>query len=605
MTIHFSSRASIFLAIITILSNLPVINTSASSCVDVEIIFARGSGSAANTNEDYNAFKSTLSNELSNNTTISSHFYDLGTTSHGGHQYPAVTIEDPQILLGTIIGSGQAFIFGESVKEGIAELKSYIDETNKLCSNTKFILAGYSQGAMVISYALKDLDPEKILYAATFGDPKLYLPEGKPTGFLGKPLACAGKNLSNYRIDVPDCEVESGILGALDPYQLSPYTDKLGAWCNEADFMCGSYFDLNGLGKSGTYEGRENSLAGILKAHLSYKTDNSYTDAAKFIIAAIAKAYPSKASASPISNTHQDIAILLDITGSMSSLINQYRQEALKLAQKVKDANGDVNIYTYGDQLRENVQPELLCDTTCSLDEISERLNSLSVQGGDDEPESALSALLHVMNTKTWKKGTNKSIVLITDASYHSIDVNGITLNDVVQRSYEIDPVNIFTITPDEVATNYSDLTTQTGGKIFSSITDMTTSTDTIIERPYISIGETHFNDTPPATITNHSITYIDSSATINLSTNSTSAFFLSLDNAPLGITTNHTFTLTDLPANSILTITPINSGGRTGSPLILALSPPSPKDNINSPRNDVVISPKTPNCGAGPSKIQ
>lgn len=592
---HSNLSPSIFLAIITFFGSLPTLNTSAASCVDVEIIFARGSGSAVNTSEDYRAFKSALLNELSaRNATISHHFYDLGASTHGGHQYSAVSIEDPGVLLGAAIGSGQAFTFGQSVNEGIAELKSYIGEMSKLCSNTKYVLAGYSQGAMVISYALRDLNPEKILYAATFGDPKLYLPEGKSTGPLNKPLACAGKNLSNYRIDVPDCEVDSGILGALNPYQLTPYIDKLGTWCNEADFMCGSYFDLSSLSQGGTYEGRENSLAGILKAHLSYKSDSSYADAAKIILDAIAKAYPSKATSIGFSSHHQDVAILIDITNSMAYLIDQYRQEALKLAQKVKDAGGTVAIYTYGDQLREYVQPKLLCDTTCSLDEIRDKLDGLVLRGGKDEPESALSALLHTMNTMTWHKGANKSIILLTDASYHSTDVNGITLNDVVKRSYEIDPVNIFTITPEEIAPIYTGLTAQTGGQAFSSATEIPLSTETIIGRSYINIGETRFSDTPPAAISDHSITYEGASAIITLSANSTAAFHLSLDDAPLGLTTNQSFTLADLPDTSTLTITPINPDGRPGAPLSLSLTPPTP----TTPRNTSVFTPKTPNCG-------
>lgn len=591
---------SIFLATITFLGVVPTHPIIATSCPDVEVIFARGSGAAANTSEDYQAFKSSLQAELSSRrATVQTRFYDLGTSAHAGHQYPAVSIEDPSVLLGTVIGSGQAFAFGQSVKEGIAELKSYISEINTTCANTKFILAGYSQGAMVISYALQELKSESILYAATFGDPKLYLPEGKTTGLLGKPLACAGKNLSNYRIDVPDCEVDQGILGALNPYQLTPYIDKLGAWCNEADFMCGSYFDLSGLGQSGTYEGRTNPLAGLLKAHLAYKTDDSYRDASKIITDAIAKAYPEKTTTTTSPTHHQNLVILLDVTGSMYSLIDRYRQEALKLAEQVKLSGGTVAIYIYGDELRENFAPKVLCDATCSLSDIETRLSEIKVDGGDDEPESALSALLHVMNTMTWHKSANKSIVLLTDASYHTADINGITLNDVVKRSYEIDPVNIFTITPDYVAPTYSDLTSETGGRSFSSASEISLSTESILSQPYINIGEVRFTDTPSASIASHSIVYSDNTATISLISDTAVAYFLSLDDAPLGLTTNSEFTLTDSTTSNILTITPINPDGRPGIPLTITLSPPSVEATSAQPRNGLSIALRAPNCGA------
>ena len=599
-----NALAFLSIATITITGTIPSVTTSATSCVDVEVIFARGSGQTVKTGEDYQSFKNAVQSQLNTQApNVSTRFYDLGTSPHDGHQYPAVAISEFGILLGAYIASGNAFKFGQSVDEGVAEVRSYIDETSKSCSNTKYILAGFSQGAMVMSRALQTLNPEKILYTATFGDPKLYLPEGKQTGTLGKPLACAGKNLSNYRIDVPDCEVDQGILGALDPYQLTPYIDKLGTWCNEADFMCGSYFDLKQL-SSGDPD--KSPFSRLLTAHTSYKSDGSHQEAAKYIANAVAKAYPTSSTVTSVSTHHQNLAILLDVTASMTDLIGQYRTEALKIAQKVKDEGGTVAIYIYGDEIEDGFAPRILCNTECSLAEIEEKLNSISVDGGGDEPESALSALLHIMNTMTWHRGANKSIILLTDASYHPVDINGITMNDVVKRSYEIDPVNIFTITPRYAMDDYADLTSQTGGQTFNSTSEIPTSTETVLTRPYVNISEVDFTETPTATISSHEITYSGSSANIKLSSNA-SAYYLALGDAPLGIVTNHEFTLTDLPASTNLTITPINSSGRPGTPLPLTLNPPhpstspaqtAPKSTPTPSRNESVIFPKAPNCG-------
>ena len=82
------------------------------------------------------------------------------------------------------------------------------------CPGTKYVVGGYSQGAMVVSKALGSLNADRIIYAATFGDPKIYLPEGK--GIL--PAACRGENLSDYRMYVPDCQAYKGLLGAYVPY---------------------------------------------------------------------------------------------------------------------------------------------------------------------------------------------------------------------------------------------------------------------------------------------------------------------------------------------------------------------------------------------------
>lgn len=565
---HSKVMAIFSMAILTV-GTLPT-PIQATSCNDLEIVFARGSGAPVGTSADYQGFKSTLTKELTENASnLSYHFYDLGTSAQAGHQYPAVSIEDPSVLLGSYIGSGNAFAFGNSVKEGIAELSAYLDNISRNCPTTKFLLAGYSQGAMVLTKAIPELAAEKILYVATFGDPKLYLPEGKQRSPLEKPLACSGQNLSNYRLNVPDCEVESGILGAQNPYQLPAYINKLGAWCNEADFMCGSYFDLSNSPEGESYEGKSNPLLGILKAHLAYRSNDAHSEAAKVMLSSIAQAYPDKVTATSTNRpAPQNVAVLLDITGSMTPLLNQYRTEALKVAQKVKSAGGNVALYTYGDELREGTSPQLRCGYGCSLEEFQNQLNSISANGGDDDPESALSALLHVMNTMSWQRGANKSIILLTDASYHSVDVNGITLNDVVKRSYEIDPVNIFTITPDSIMPYYAELTERTGGKTFSSSDDFSLATTEILDRPPIHIGEVRYSDTPTAIIDNISVNMHGStSAQISLTANHAVAYYLSINEAPLGLTQATSFTLTDLSPNSNLTlsITPINSDGRRG----------------------------------------
>jgi hypothetical protein len=99
---------------------------------------------------------------------------------------------------------------------------------------------GYSQGAQLMGQALfwdlsKDLK-DKILFVALFGDPKLYLPEGEGLN----PPACRGELFSNWRRTVPDCRTSSGSLGARKPYIMQDMQDKVGLWCNDNDWICGS-----------------------------------------------------------------------------------------------------------------------------------------------------------------------------------------------------------------------------------------------------------------------------------------------------------------------------------------------------------------------------
>ena len=96
-------------------------------------------------------------------------------------------------------------------------------------------------------------------YAATFGDPKIYLPEGE--GII--PAACKNENLSDYRMYVPDCQAYKGMLGAVEPYRPEALAGKVGTWCNRYDILCSSYFSI--------------------KSHTSYAEDGLYEDASRYI----------------------------------------------------------------------------------------------------------------------------------------------------------------------------------------------------------------------------------------------------------------------------------------------------------------------------------
>ena len=150
--------------------------------------------------------------------------------------YPAISVATPTNALGAKIGAGKAFAFGRSVGVGVENLKSYYKTTKKSCPGTKWVLGGYSQGALVASRAVASFDDSKVVYVGLFGDPWTNLPEGK--GLF--PKACFGKNMSSYRVYAPDCRTHTGSLGAKSPYVTSGLENKYGLWCNKNDYVCGS-----------------------------------------------------------------------------------------------------------------------------------------------------------------------------------------------------------------------------------------------------------------------------------------------------------------------------------------------------------------------------
>lgn len=442
-------------------------------CDDIKFVFARGSGEALN-GPSMSAWRDEIIAAIDHSAaSLSYSFYELGSQPQDGYQYPAVSVSDNLDgylnLIGAYISGGAAFRFGASVEEGMRELIAYTESISSACPATKFVLGGYSQGAMVLSGSLSSLNTEKIAYVSTFGDPKLYLPEGKPTRagrFLGLPDACRGRNLSPYRLDVSDCRAYEGVLGSYRPYQPSAYAEKLGTWCHDKDIMCSS-------GSS-------------LSDHASYVSSNLYRDAARVIVQKLTRVLPDQSDAlGVIKKAKHNVAFVIDTTGSMSGAIGSYRAEAKQLAAKVKLDGGDVALFEYGDLLE--TSPRQLCGFSCSLSEFSAKIDTLATHGGGDTFESALSALLYALNHLDWQTGATKSIVLLTDALYHDPDRDGTTFAEVVQRTLEIDPVNVYAIAPEAFGTNhgYHKLTDATGGQVFTlGLGDLSSATQAIFERP-------------------------------------------------------------------------------------------------------------------------
>lgn len=436
-------------------------------CAKVKVIFARGSGSAMYDDGNFWVWQDelwSLLGRLEFRDQIS--FVDL--------DYPAVGVgvddlETVGTTLGALFGAGDAYEFGASVDAGVARLAQVVNSDT--CPDTKYVLGGYSQGAMVVSKALPSLRADRVIYAATFGDPKIYLPEGKSyfaldsvgewnknllhTGLI--PAACRNENLSDYRMYVPDCYAYKGLLGAYVPYEPEGWAGKVGTWCNKRDVFCSSYVSLSD--------------------HLKYMADDLYKDAAKVIYSKVAAEF---GLARDYTSEH-DTVILIDSTGSMQSMIKQYKAEAVRLARETFNAGGRVALYEYRD-LQDPLSLKKHCDfDTCTLATFQEGLSKITCNGGGDVPESLLSASFKAMSEQKWRYGATKSLVVLTDASFHEPDLDGTSFADVVALSKSIDPVNFYIVT-NQIDEPLEKLAAATDGML-AQIGEASIVTDRIIER--------------------------------------------------------------------------------------------------------------------------
>ena len=533
-------------------------NAVAVSCPDLKIIFARGSGEERWVDKNYLTFKSEIESKLKL-TNLKYEFEDL--------DYPAIGVGDPLTLLTTFVSGGEAYEFGESVSVGV---KNLISGTSGACSNTKYILAGYSQGAMVVSKAINYINPNKIIYTATFGDPKIYLPEG----FGLMPSACSGKNLSNYRIYVPDCRVYEGMLGGHKPYQPEGYVDKLGTWCNKNDIFCSTHFSVN--------------------AHTSYVSDGLYADASKLIFDKICKSFG-------ILNTFvslHDTAILIDSTGSMENYLHDYKREALNLAEKTLNSGGRVALYDYRD-LGDPYNINEHCDFDgCTLESFKAGLDEITLGGGGESiEESLLSASFNVMKKLSWKFGSTKSVVVFTDASYHNPDIDGVTFADVVNLSKKIDPVNFYVVTTKLNKNFYKTLAEATDGAVTTLVDGVSGMTDDIMAR-YDSLPRVEDFDVSDEILPAISNVLVDKN-TVSFKNTGALALVI-LNDAVLGVTEENNITINDLDSNveNRLRLVPLGDDAR-GIGVEVELSMGSGMGNFDPEiEATATLIPKAPNTG-------
>ncbi|MBR3236653.1 cutinase family protein [Candidatus Saccharibacteria bacterium] len=520
------------LMIVTMLF-FPSGETEALECPDLRVLFARGSGGARYTSGHYLAFKEAMDSKLK----TSGLKYEIDDLD-----YSAVSIDIREghldVLVGAFLSGGEAYEFGESVHEGTAELLRVVNDDK--CKETKYVLGGYSQGAIVLLDGLGQIDPDKIVYVATFGDPKIYLPEG--AGFV--PAACSGKNLSEYRVYVPDCRAYKGILGAREPYVSEGYAGKIGTWCNKFDVLCSSHFSVS--------------------SHTSYAEDGLYEDASKLIFSKIGAEFGFK---NQYTSPH-DTAILIDSTGSMDGLIGEYKAEALNLARKTLENGGRVALYDYRDLVDEYLPVERCNFETCDLASFQAGLNAIKVDGGGDDPESLLSASVQVMRNLNWKLGSTKSLVILTDAGYHSPDLDGTTFYDVQKLSKQIDPVNFYIITTEPQL--YQLLAEATGGAAVSVAEDLSLLTDSIMDR-YDSLPqveeefEDELYDNHLPNIKNVEITEVSETAVkinFEMSGEKTAVF---LNDGMIGIVDSTELTIADLrrDAETTISLVPLSADRR------------------------------------------
>ena len=207
------------------------------------------------------------------------------------------------------------------------------------------------------------------------------------------------------------------------------------------------------------------------------------------------------------------------------------------------------------------------------------------------------------MKSLKWQLGSTKSLVIFTDAGYHSPDRDGVTFYDVQKLSKQIDPVNFYIVTGEEHVAEYQSLAEATDGAVVSSADELNLLTDQIMARfdslPRVEEEFEETNTTLPHLEIANLAQLSTTQAKVNFRTDAVKTIVI-LNDAILGTTDQTEITITNLrnDTENILTLVPLSDDAR-GEPVSIPLNSGfgSAGKNKNSVATEFFI-PKAPNTG-------
>ena len=184
-------------------------------------------------------------------------------------------------------------------------------------------------------------------------------------------------------------------------------------------------------------------------------------------------------SAKPITPTSSDIdvAFVIDTTGSMGGSIDQVKTDAASIASSIASLSRSsrfalVDYQDHPDEYSTDDYPaRLQLPFTHDLDSFSVAVQGLTLGSGGDIPESVHSGNMAALDLD-WRPGVRKIAIVIGDAQAKDPEpITGYTWQQVAQRAYDIDPVEIYSIDTGRGRLNQSlaELVSQSGGQSFFS----------------------------------------------------------------------------------------------------------------------------------------
>jgi len=174
-----------------------------------------------------------------------------------------------------------------------------------------------------------------------------------------------------------------------------------------------------------------------------------------------------------------DLLFICDVTGSMGGFISDAQRRMKDILGKLsKEFNVDtrVGLSLYRDHPSQDRSFVTVVFDLMSIEDIQEKINSISVDGGGDYQEAVLDGIIEGIKTMSWREEARRIAFLIGDAPPHGMDGKdccycGKTWGEAVQVAEE-NNVPIYSIPlnkADEVVSAFKTLSTFTGGLLLDA----------------------------------------------------------------------------------------------------------------------------------------
>jgi hypothetical protein len=162
-----------------------------------------------------------------------------------------------------------------------------------------------------------------------------------------------------------------------------------------------------------------------------------------------------------IDNRPMDMVFILDRTGSMGDEITAAKNSIVAFASTLEAAGADVRfgVVAYGDYSSESSS----LDLTSEAETVYDFLASVSAYGGDDYAENPLDAIVEARDNFSWRSGSQRVYIVITDAPCHqtgdggqggsSTDITTWELSTI--RSALVGNSTVYTVSPSKEAPAY------------------------------------------------------------------------------------------------------------------------------------------------------